>query len=166
MDDEPLQPLIAATYIALADRLALLPPAGWDTPSLCELWRVREVVAHVTMPVHYTEAEFTAELQADGFDFTKLSNRLAARDATRSTDDLAASLRSEQLHAWTPPGGGRRGALNHVVIHSLDITVPLGAPPAASSDAVRAALDDLTRGGAHGHFGTEISGRRLVATDD
>jgi uncharacterized protein (TIGR03083 family) len=165
MDDQHLQPLISTTCLTLAAVLAELPPSGWDTASLCDGWRVREVVAHVTMPVHYSEAEFMAELQADGFDFTKLSNRLAARDSRRPTDDLVASLRSTQLHEWTPPGGGHRGALNHVVIHSLDVTVPLAVPVAASPDALRAVLDDLTSGGASSHFGTDLGGRRLVASD-
>lgn len=32
------------------DLLADLDEAGWDHPSLCAGWRVREVVAHMTMP--------------------------------------------------------------------------------------------------------------------
>ena len=28
-------------------------PAVWDAPSLCEGWRTREVVAHMTMPARY-----------------------------------------------------------------------------------------------------------------
>ena len=31
----------------LADLLADLTPDQWDAPTLCERWRVREVVAHV-----------------------------------------------------------------------------------------------------------------------
>jgi len=30
-----------------ADLLVGLSPEQWDRPSLCELWRVRDVVAHV-----------------------------------------------------------------------------------------------------------------------
>lgn len=30
----------------LADLLATLTPAQWEAPSLCEDWRVRDVVAH------------------------------------------------------------------------------------------------------------------------
>ena len=45
---------------------------------------------------------------------------------------------------WTPPGGGYHGALNHVVIHGLDITVPLREPRRASDTAIRYVLDDLT----------------------
>ena len=45
---------------------------------------------------------------------------------------------------WTPPGGGYAGALNHVVIHGLDITVPLGVQRRSSGETIRVVLDDLT----------------------
>lgn len=160
-----LQPLVAATYVALADLLDRRSPEAWDTPSLCEGWRVREVVSHMTMPARYDEAAFMAELEADNFDFDVLSKRIAGRDADLATDHLVANLRSDTLHHWTPPGGGEHGALNHAVIHSLDITVPLGEPRCASDNAIRVVLDDLTEGGIHAHFGTEVQGRSFEATD-
>jgi len=165
MSDNDRQPLVAATYVALADMLDALAPERWETPSLCEGWRVREVVAHVTMPARYSEDAFMAELGADGFDFTRLSNRIASRDAKLPTSELIANLRDDTLHRWTPPGGGYHGALNHAVIHSLDITVPLSETRRTSDTAIRTVLDDLTGGGAHTHFGTDIDERSLRATD-
>jgi len=165
MTDDDVQALVAANFLALADLAEELPAGRWDTPSLCAGWRVREVVAHVTMPARYDEDRFMAELREDGFDFTRLSNRVAQRDAQLPTGELVENLRDEVLHRWTPPGGGPHGALNHVVIHGLDITVALREPRRASDHAMRAVLDDLTEGGGHGHFGTEIRGRSLYATD-
>jgi uncharacterized protein (TIGR03083 family) len=165
MTDADIQTSVAAVYLALAEMLDAAPSDRWDVPSLCDGWRVREVVAHVTMPARYREDAFMAELAADNFDFTRLSNRLASRDADLAADELVASLRDEVLHRWTPPGGGARGALNHAVIHSLDITVPLGEARLAPDPAMRTVLDDLTAGGVHEHFATDIAGRRLRATD-
>lgn len=162
MTDDDVQALVAPHYMALADLLEKLPPERWDTPSMCAGWRVREVIAHVTMPAHYDEAGFMAELQADGFDFTKLSNRLAERDGQRPTDELVASLRSPVLHSWQPPGGGAQGALTHAVVHGLDVTVPLGEPRASTDEAMRTVLDQLTR---QNHFGVDISGKSFAATD-
>ena len=165
MIDDTLQALVGAEYQALAHLLDTVDPADWETPSLCEGWRIREVVAHVTMPVRYSEAEFMAELRDCGFDFTRLSNRVAARDADLPTADLVAQLDSDVMQEWTPPGGGYAGALNHVVVHGLDVTVPLGRPRVTSDHALRAVLDGLTGGGVHEHFGTDVGGLRLVATD-
>jgi uncharacterized protein (TIGR03083 family) len=160
-----LQAAVTAEFLALARLLEGLAPAAWDSQSLCEEWRVREVVAHLTMPARYTPAQFQAELQDCDGDFTRLSNRIAARDAALPTSALIANLRDENLHRWTPPGGGQAGALNHVVIHGLDITVPLNFPRRASDETIRAVLDALTHGGMHAYFGVDIDGASLHATD-
>lgn len=165
MSDDDVRAMVGESYTALAELLEGLPDDGWDGPSLCEGWRVREVIAHLTMPARYDEQAFMAELRDCEFDFTRLSNRVAARDAALPASDLVANLRDPSLHAWTPPGGGAHGALDHVVIHGLDVTVPRGLPRTSSDDAVRTALDDLTRGGGHEHFAMSIDGRRLDATD-
>jgi uncharacterized protein (TIGR03083 family) len=164
-EDADLQPAVAAEFLALAELLGSATDAQWDTPSLCEGWRVREVIAHMTMAARYPEEKFMAELRRREFDFTRLSNDVASRDAHLPTSELVANLRSGLMHHWTPPGGGYHGALNHVVIHGLDVTVPLGVPRRSPDETIRVVLDDLTRGGIHAHFGTDIAGRCLQATD-
>lgn len=164
-DEADLQPVVGAEFLALAGLLDTATEAQWDTPSLCAGWRVREVVAHMTMAARYSEEEFMAELGRHEFDFGRLSNEVAARDAKLPTSDLVASLRSEVMQHWTPPGGGWHGALNHVVIHGLDVTVPLGVPRRSPDATMRVVLDDLTAGGVQQHFGTSIEGRSLQATD-
>ena len=57
-----LQRQITAEFVALTDFLGSATEAQWDTPSLCEGWRVREVVAHLTMPARYSEEQFMVEL--------------------------------------------------------------------------------------------------------
>jgi uncharacterized protein (TIGR03083 family) len=164
-NDSDLQAAVTAEFLTLADLLDDLPDPRWDTPSLCAGWRVREVVAHMTMPARYSTEEFVAELQACGGDFARLSNLVAARDAALPVDTLVSNLRDDVMHQWVPPGGGETGALNHVVIHGLDITVPLGVDEPPREKALRAVLDDLTWGGTHAHFGFDLDGLRLQATD-
>jgi uncharacterized protein (TIGR03083 family) len=164
-DDAFLQPMVVAEYLALSEVLSRATAAEWDTPSLCEGWRVREVVAHMTMPARYDDEAFMSELSPRDFDFTRLSNDLAARDAQLPTDELLHNLRSDVLLRWEPPGGGVRGALNHSVIHGLDIGVPLAITRPRPDESVRVVLNDLTEGGVHVHFGTIIEGRTLEATD-
>ena len=165
MDDTQIRAAVAAEFDALADLLEAGSDADWDTPSLCAGWRVAEVVAHVTMAARYSEPEFMAELERCGFDFTRLSNEVAARDAQLPRPELIANLRADVMHRWEPPGGGGHGALNHVVIHGLDVTVPLGVARRSSDETIGVVLDDLTRGGGHHNFSVPVEGRRLVATD-
>jgi uncharacterized protein (TIGR03083 family) len=164
-DYSNLQPIVAAEYLALADLLTWASEADWNTPSLCDGWRVREVIAHLTMPARYDQEAFLAELRAHNFDFGLLSNEVAARDAQLDTPELVANLRAETLLHWAPPEGGYHGALNHVVIHGLDVTVPLGVQRRPPDETLRIVLDDLTAGGVHAHFGTNLTGRALEATD-
>ena len=155
---------VAPTCDGLAGMLAAAPPATWDAPSLCEGWQVRHVVAHLTMPARLTPEQFGAELAAAGGDFGRLSDTVAARDATQPVADHLAALRSPLLHGWQPPGGGAAGALSHAVIHSLDVTVALDRPTVAPRDAVVAVLDQLVS--ANGAiFGLDLTGVRLEATD-
>lgn len=151
---------VGATYDRLADLLDAGPAEIWDAPSLCEGWQVRNLVAHVTMPVRLTPERFGAEMAAAGGDFTVLSNNVADRDGRLPVAELLTELRAPGLHAWEPPGGGAPAALSHAVIHSLDVTVALGVPPVAPSEAVLNVLGQLT--GTNGAvFGVDLTGVRL-----
>ncbi|HEY1627542.1 MAG TPA: maleylpyruvate isomerase family mycothiol-dependent enzyme [Streptosporangiaceae bacterium] len=158
--------LIAAQREDLATILGGLPEQTWGSPTLCELWRIREVVAHMTMPFRYSGEEFMAELGESGGDFTALSNRLAARDAAAlSPAELTETIRVNVRHPWEPPGGGLAGALSHDVIHGLDITVPLGAGFTVPEERLRAVLPPSPDEMSVKFFGTDLDGIELRATD-
>jgi uncharacterized protein (TIGR03083 family) len=158
------QAWVAPTYEGLAELLTATAVDTWNSPSLCERWQVRHVIAHVTMPARLSPQQFGAEMAAAGGDFTVLSDTVAARDAALPVADLLAQLRSPALHAWQPPGGGAAGALCHAVIHSLDVTVALARPAVAPAAATTAVLDQLTAASG-AVFGLDLTGVRLEATD-
>jgi uncharacterized protein (TIGR03083 family) len=159
-----LQTWVAPTYQGLAELLTGPGVDAWDAPSLCENWRVRHVIAHVTMPARLTPEQFGAEMAAAGGDFAVLSDNVATRDAALPVSDLLDQLRSERLHRWQPPGGGAAGALSHAVIHSLDVTIALDQPPVAPPAAVATVLDQLSA--ANGAvFGLDLTDVQLEAAD-
>ena len=158
------QSWVQPTFNRLADLLESGSPEAWDAPSLCEKWLVRHVVAHVTMPARLTPEQFGAEMAAAGGDFGVLSDTVAERDGAMPVADLLAQLRSQALHEWQPPGGGSAGAINHAVIHSLDVTIALDQPAAAPRQAITTVLDQLTRGTAD-WFGVDLTDVRLEASD-
>jgi uncharacterized protein (TIGR03083 family) len=162
--DTDLSRTIAAERRDLAAILAALPELAWETPSLCEGWRVREVIAHMTMPFRYSGKRFIAELARSGGNFTAMSNRCARRDAAAPTAGLLAALRDNTEHPWQPPGGGLIGALSHDVIHGLDFTVPLRTGRIVPAEHLTPVLRSVT-GRALKHFGTDLSGVELRATD-
>jgi uncharacterized protein (TIGR03083 family) len=156
---------IADEYGALADLLEAAGPDAWDAPSLCEGWRTREVVAHMTMPARYDTAAFMAELDAAGGDFTRFSNAVAARDGALPVAALVAGLRSPVLHEWQPPGGGADGALLHCVIHALDIVEAVPLARRVPDARIRAVLDLVASADAPDLFGVDRSGVELRADD-
>src|SRR3954451_7607636 len=164
MSDE-VMPVVAAEYRRLQAALATLSDDAWQTPSLCEGWTIRHVIAHLTAPARYTPGGFGAALAAAQYDFTTLSNRIADRDSTLPIDRLLDDVASDTLTQYVNPGGGPIGSLRHVVIHGLDASIPAGLGSVASQEALRLVLDNLAAEGTHRHFGTSMEGRHLVAAD-
>jgi uncharacterized protein (TIGR03083 family) len=160
-----LNAAIAEEYRALADLLEASGPAVWDAPSLCEGWRTREVVAHMTMPARYSGPSFMAELEAAGGDFTRLSGTVAARDGALPPASLLEDLRSEVLHGWQPPGGGMEGALTHCVIHGLDIVEAVPLERRVPDERIVRVLGTIAAPGAPNFFGVDLKGVELRADD-
>jgi uncharacterized protein (TIGR03083 family) len=164
MDD--IRNMIAAQRGELAQVLAGLPAASWDAPTLCDGWRVREVVAHITMPFRYSGRRFMLELAKSRGNFNAMADRCARRDAAAlSVSELAEALASNVNHPWQPPGGGQLGALTHDMIHGLDITEALGLGLRVPADRLGVVLPNLVTPKSLKFFGTELAGVQLQATD-
>ena len=137
----------------------------WDAPSLCEGWRVREVLAHTTMPFRWSLARVVFELARARFSFDRMAARAAREDAARlSSAQLLAILRDNVGHPWAPPGGGPLGALSHDVIHGLDVSAALGLDQQASPERVAMVLRGM-RPGHRASFDVDLDGVQLRATD-
>ncbi|HET9971875.1 MAG TPA: maleylpyruvate isomerase family mycothiol-dependent enzyme [Streptosporangiaceae bacterium] len=163
---DTIKDMIAAQRAELAEVLAGLPEPGWDEPTLCAGWRVREVVAHITMPFRYGRGRFALELAKSRGRFNEMADRLARQDASLlSPADLTAAVRSNIGHPWKPPGGGATGALAHDLIHGLDITVPLGLAGKVPEERLRPVLPDSLADRSVKFFGTDLDGIELRATD-
>ena len=136
----------------------------WDAPSLCAGWRIRDVIAHMTMPARTSPLSVLLGTARNGFSFNRFAEG-AARDAATRLDrpQLLADLQAHVTSTWTPPGGGQLGALSHDLIHGLDVTEPLGLPR-PPVDRVALVLGGvkprLVR-----YFGVDLGGAALEATD-
>jgi uncharacterized protein (TIGR03083 family) len=165
MNDAALEEAIADEFRQLADLFDGLPASSWDAPTLCDGWRAREVVAHLTLPMWSSTPRFVFDIVRARGKVNRAFDRSAQRDAKLPTAELVDALRAEKLHAWKPPGGGHEGALVHVVIHGLDITVPSGSERRISEARMRVVLDSLTQPKTLKFFGVDLTGIELVADD-
>ncbi|MDQ1487091.1 MAG: hypothetical protein QOJ62_2784 [Actinomycetota bacterium] len=163
--DSELKAMIAAERRELADALAGLSAGFWEMQTLCAGWRVREVVAHLTMPFRYSTARFLAEMVRDAGHFNRMADRCARRDAAMATAELVTALKENATNPWKPPGGGLEGALTHDVVHGLDFTLPLGIDRQVPEERLRAVLANLTRPKPLKFFGVDLNGIELRADD-
>ncbi|MFI9745832.1 maleylpyruvate isomerase family mycothiol-dependent enzyme [Streptomyces sp. NPDC052494] len=156
---------IAAERRELADVLDGLTDAQWDAPTLCGGWRVRETAGHMSMGFRYSFGRTALELVRAGGNLHRMTDRVARRDAAAlAPRELAAALRDNAHHPWTPPVGGLTSALGHDVIHGLDITVPLGLGRQVPEQRLRILLGTVTPRTLR-FFRADLEGVTLRATD-
>ncbi|QNG20824.1 maleylpyruvate isomerase family mycothiol-dependent enzyme [Rhodococcus triatomae] len=149
----------------LAEVLDALGPEQWDAPTLCAGWRVREVVAHITMAFRYPLPRFVWGMVKAGGRFDVMADRSARADTEALSDEeLLACLTANLAHPWKPPGGGFEGALSHDMIHGLDITTALGVDRTVPADRLSRVLDGMSPRNV-GYFHADIADVRLEATD-
>lgn len=161
--------LIEQERLRLADLADGWSPDRWDVPSLAEGWRVREVVAHLTMPFAVSVPSMVLGLVRNRGSFDRFADRWA-RDATTSTPpaELAAALRANAPSRFTPPGMGPEGPLADLVVHGLDVRIPLGLPATDIDATARATTLRFlaTRSGrGFGVPSDAFTTRRFEATD-
>jgi uncharacterized protein (TIGR03083 family) len=148
-----------ALYASLSER-------QWDAPSLCRGWRVREVLAHTTMPFRYSVPRVLLGILRARGSFDRMADRAAHRDAEQfSSAELLDTLRRNVGHPWSPPGGGPLGALSHDVIHGLDVSVPLGLDDRHASSERAAMVLAGMRPKNLAAFDVDLTDVRLQATD-
>ncbi|WP_058041152.1 maleylpyruvate isomerase family mycothiol-dependent enzyme [Streptomyces roseifaciens] len=156
---------IAAERRELAGLLDTLRTDQWNEQSLCAGWRVREVAAHMSMGFRLSLPVTLGELVKARGNLHRMTDRVARRDAAaHSTTALAAFLRDNADHPWTPPVGGFAAALGHDVVHGLDITVALGLDRRIPEDRLHILLDEI-RPSSLKFFGADLDGVRLCAED-
>lgn len=135
-------PLVAIERRRLADTLEGLSDVQWTAPSLCSGWRVREVAAHLVWPTETPLPKILLQLALAGFDFAKVADRAAKAD-DRSGADLIAALRRNADSRFKPPGMGPEAPLTDVVVHGLDIRMPLDLDTTVSEVAAPIVLGFL-----------------------
>lgn len=160
--------MIAERRRALADSLDGVTRQQSAMPSLCSGWTVHQVAAHLVMPFRVGLPALVLGLVKNRGNFDKYSNSWAiAMAAGTPLAEIAALLREHAGHRFTPPGFGPQAPLTDVCVHSFDIGIPLGAPPAIPTDQIDVVLDLLTTPKAAKSFAKPglLDGLRVSATD-
>ncbi|WP_153414703.1 maleylpyruvate isomerase family mycothiol-dependent enzyme [Nocardia macrotermitis] len=148
--------------IDLAEFLATLTPEQWEQPSLCEGWRVRDVVAHM---ISYEELGRWG--LARRFIKGKLlyANAVGVREfGSLGPGELLRFLNDHLVPSGLTAGFGGMIALVDGTIHHQDIRRPLGMPRQIPADRLLRVLDAAPPNPRLGAW-HRIRGLRLCAND-
>lgn len=130
--------------LALADLLDGLTDEQWAMASLCEGWSVKDVAAHVAPTVGGGLGTFLLALVRSGFDPDRASRRVVSRASRVPPGEVVDDLRVHAGQRSSPPGLGPASQLADVLVHTLDIAVPLALPVLRPDEHWHDALTWLT----------------------
>jgi uncharacterized protein (TIGR03083 family) len=164
MDRDEVWQAIDEQRSSLADLLDDLSPAEWETPSLCDGWRVRDVAAHLTLAHTGVLQGLVWFARARG-NFNRAILTSARQQAKLPVEQYALRIRGMVGSRRTAPTVTHLEPLVDVLAHGQDIAVPLGRtrvmPPAPSA----AAATRVWERGFPFHAQRKMAGFRLAAGD-
>lgn len=157
---------VAAERASLIELLADLTEAEWDRGSLCEGWRIRDVVAHTALSAHTSIFVILFNLIRARGDLHRMIRDTAIRHAENTTTaQLLTELRDGIDLRWTAIGTTPADRLMDLLVHGQDIAIPLGRTREMPIAAARLALERVWTMGATFEARKQLSGNRLAATD-
>ena len=164
--DETLWRAVERERLSLATLLEELTPEQWETPSLCALWRVRDVAAHVAMtPTAPSMGTLLRQLARARGDLWAAGAQVAVDHARRPTGELVEQLRRDAALRSMPRVTNPDNILMDALVHGQDVAVPLGIDRPMPTAAAEAAFARVWGMGWPFHARRRLAGLRLVATD-
>jgi uncharacterized protein (TIGR03083 family) len=165
--------LAAAEATELADLVEGLDAEHLDRPSLCDGWRVRDVVAHIYGGAVGSLGSHLRAVAANGFSVPRGSkaNAIALADRT-DVGEMAAGIR--RFAAEYAAGGAKRGIVRFLkprdlfvdqFVHHQDVRRPLGLTRSIPPERLIAALEATPGVAGLVKARGRSRGLRLVATD-
>ncbi len=167
MDREETWHVIEQERLRLADLLDTLADHEWDTPSLCDGWRVRDVAAHVALapqpPGPWDMVRWAVRARGS---FHRLNHDMSVAHAdARSGAELVAELREHAASRRLPAPTNYRNILYDTLVHTQDIAIPLRREHAMPTAAARTGATRVWTMGWPFWAKRRLAGFRLVATD-
>ena len=125
----------------IADLVASLTPEQWDARTLCEGWRVRDVVAHMFSYEELSTLGLIGTFVKGPFTRGGTNAVALADYADRTPEQLVALVRAYERPRGLTAGFGGRIALTDGAIHHQDIRRPLGLPRQIPPERLVAVLE-------------------------
>jgi uncharacterized protein (TIGR03083 family) len=158
-----------AEMASISEYLHELDDEQWDEASLCEGWRVRDVISHMCVGYTTPMPVLVAKIAKKGFSVPKASRdeSIAFGSAHAPTAILATfdDVRTNDVKKGIARVIKPKEALVDHVIHHQDIRRPLDRPRVVPEDRLVAALDVVPHLGGFVGAKKRVAGLGLTATD-
>lgn len=148
----------------IADLVASLTPEQWEARTLCQDWRVRDVVAHMFSYEELSTFGLIGRFASGPFTRGGTNAAALAGYADRTPEQLLALVRAHRRPRGLTAGFGGRIALTDGTIHHQDIRRPLGLPRQIPTDRLVTVLE-FAKTAPTISARKRIRGLRLTATD-
>jgi len=149
---------------AFASFLDGLTSQQWNSPTLCELWTVREVAIHTVSYDELTTAGLVGRFLKGRLNTDRINAIGVADYSDRSPQQITVLIRSyAQPHGLTGGFGGKI-ALTDGMVHQQDIRRSIGLPRTIDPERLRTALN-FARFAPTIRGAWRARGVRLVASD-
>lgn len=155
---------IEAERRELGDLLEGLSDDQWETQTLCEAWKVRHLVAHLS-PSNIKIGALVLGLPASGFNLNRFLSKGAIRAGSGDTEEILKRFQNDVTSRKTPPGVKPPSVLSDVLLHHQDIRRPLGMPRDVPVDRLTLVADYMKAIGFPLGVKKRIAGLRLAASD-
>ncbi|WP_084959600.1 maleylpyruvate isomerase family mycothiol-dependent enzyme [Thermoactinospora rubra] len=164
MDGDEVWQAIDRERAGLADFLDDLSEREWETPSLCDGWRVREVAAHLTL-AHTGPGRALLDLVRARGSFDRMIRDTAVRQARLPVDGYSGLLRAMIGSRRTAPFVTPMEPLLDALVHGQDMAIPLGRERPMPVRAAAACADRVWTMGWPFRARRRLRGFQLAATD-
>ncbi|BCY11593.1 maleylpyruvate isomerase family mycothiol-dependent enzyme [Actinoplanes sp. L3-i22] len=169
MDDTEVWSAVDRRRRAILEFLSGLSPDEWDTPSLCAGWTVRDVAAHLTMPLLTVPQLALLALRYPGRTNRLIRDGSIALARRHDPGQLVHRLGLLVGRHRPFPGLTCRESLIDAVGHTFDMAIPLGRelpiPAAEVAEAAGRVVSYHGRGNAKVFRSLPWATFQLTATD-
>lgn len=150
----------------MADLLAGLDAEQLSTQSLCDEWTIHEVGAHLISFLYLGQAKIYVGIFAGLGNFSPANEFMARMEAHRSSADIVRILRERSESKVTIPRSGYDPVLADIVLHDLDVRIPLKLSRTIPEERLWVAFNHLTTAPSPGFaMGNRLAGLRFESTD-
>ncbi len=156
---------VDAERSALAGALDGIAVEQWDAQSLCDQWKVRDVVAHLVDSVALAGSDLVRFGWRSLYQFNRVRADAAVARGGQSPEQLLADLRGHLDSHPRRPIPRPIDMLCDTAVHVQDVRRPLGIPYAFPAATAITVADQLARSNLLFGAKRRIGGLRLVADD-